>query len=498
MTDTLAVLLSSFQYLLTPTGLGWCMLGTFIGIVVGAIPGLGGGMAMALILPITFSMYYLDGQIFLLGIYVGGVGGSLISAILIGVPGSPAAVMTSVDGYQLCKQGRAADAFATGILASFTGGMVSWVLLLAFSVPLASIARHFQSFDYFLFVMMGLVLIGVAGSGGMIRSLMSGFLGILAAMVGFDSVSAVTRFTFGTSLLASGFDLLAVLIGAFAVQRVVVELGVLSSGKPLVGGTTFRDVLVKMRSAISHWRTMLRASLIGTWIGILPGLGANIGAIVCYSVEKTISRKKENYGRGEPEALAAAESGNNATVGGALVPMIAIGIPGSGQDVILMAALIIHNVQPGPLLVQNNPEVFYGLIAAYFFANVFLLLIMTLSIRLLIKVISAPMFLLAPIVLSICVVGVISVNNRMADTWIMLAFGVIGYLMASTRIPLAPFVIGFVLGPLAEERLRSALMSTRGDLMPLVTSPTSMILIAILLVSLAIPLAKRLRKVGRN
>jgi putative tricarboxylic transport membrane protein len=491
MIETLAVLQAAFQYLLTPTGLGWCIAGTFFGIVVGAIPGLGGGMAMALILPMTFSMHYLDGQIFLLGIYVGGVGGSLISAILIGVPGSPAAVMTSVDGYQLCKQGRAADAFATGIFASFAGGMISWILLLAFSIPLASIAKQFQSFDYFLFVMMGLILIGVAGSGGLIRSLMSGFLGILAAMVGFDSVSAVTRFTFDSKLLASGFDLLAVLIGAFAVQRIVVELSAKSGARTIEGATTLKEVVSKMRGTFAHWRTMIRASLLGTWIGILPGLGANIGAIICYSVEKTFSKKKDNYGRGEPEALAAAESGNNATVGGALVPMIAIGIPGSGQDVILMAALIIHNVQPGPLLVQNNPDVFYGLIAAYFFANIFLLLLMTLSIRLLIKVIAAPMFLLAPLVLSVCVVGVISVNNRIADTWIMLAFGVVGYLMASTRIPLAPFVIGFVLGPLAEERLRSALMSTRGDILPLMASPTSLILIAIVLGSLAYPLARR-------
>jgi putative tricarboxylic transport membrane protein len=481
--------ITSLLYLLTPAGMGWCVLGTTLGLIVGAIPGLGGGMMMALILPLTFSMANLDGQTFLLGIYVGGVGGSLVSAVLIGVPGSPAAVMTAVDGYAMTKKGRAGEALSLGIMASLFGGLVSWVILLSLSIPLAKIAIGFQSFDYFLFVVMGLILIGAAGSSSMIKSLIAGFFGLFAVTVGFDNVSAVTRFTFNVPALASGFDLLPVLIGAFAIQRIIIEAGQgeLNAKTPTA---TIREITSNLYLGFKHWAVLLRSSLLGTWIGILPGLGANIGAIVCYSVAKKTSHNKANYGKGEPEAIAAAESGNNATVGGALVPMIAIGIPGSSQDAILMAALIMHHVEPGPLLITQNPEVFYGLISAYLFANIIMFVALVLAIRLLTKVVSTPMYLMAPVILTICVVGVISANNRIDDVWVMLGFGVVGYLMSLGRYPLAPFVIGFVLGPLAEERLRSSLMSSGGEFLPLLLRPMSLALMSICLSIILFPLIR--------
>ena len=465
-------------HLLLPSSIGWCVLGTVLGVIVGAIPGLGGGMLMVLMLPVTFGMDNVDAQIFLISIYVGGISGALVSAVLLGIPGAPSAVMTTLDGHALCKQGRAAEALSLGIIASFIGGIASWAILVLLSIPLASIASHFRSFDYFAFVMLGLVLIAFTGTGNPAKAILSGFLGIFVATVGFDPVSAANRFTFGIPNLANGFDILPVLIGVFAVRQMLDDIGK-PGQRPEQADASFSAVLRNLLKVFRYPMTLVRSSLIGSGIGILPGIGANIGAVVSYSVAQTFSRDKEKFGKGAEEGVVAAETGNNATVGGALVPMIALGIPGSGQDVILMAALILHQIQPGPLLAVEHPEVFYGVISAYLLANIAMLFIMVLSIRFLAKVIAAPFHMLAPIVLMFCVVGVISANNRLEDAWVMFGFGLLGFAMSYLRFPLAPFVIGFVLGPLAEVRLRSGLMSTNGDVAPLFTSPISGTAIAI-------------------
>lgn len=485
------LIFASFAYLLTPQALMWCFLGTLLGVIFGAIPGLGGGMLMALLLPFTFGMDNVDAQILLIAIYVGGVSGSLISAVLIGVPGSPAAVMTTLDGHAMTKKGQAAKALSLGIVASFLGGLFSWFVLLLLAIPLASIATQFRNFDYFAFVMLGLILVGFTGGDNPIRGVLSGFLGIFFAMVGFDQVSATNRFTFESHTLANGFHILPVLIGVFAVRQM---LGDVASNRTAPSQTqmAIRDLVSYFGSALKYPVALIRSSAIGSVIGILPGIGANIGAIISYTVSRALSRDPDRYGKGSEEAIISAESGNNATVGGALVPMIAIGIPGSGQDVILMAALILHHVEPGPLLVVEHPDIFYGIIVSFLFSNIAMLVVMVLAIRYLAKVISTPLYLLVPIVLTFCVVGVVSVNNRTDDAWVMLAFGFLGLAMSYGRFPLAPFVIGFVLGPLAEMRLRSALMSSDGEIMPLFESPFSVVAIICMVVVVASPLLRRL------
>lgn len=480
--------LSSVAYILTPAALGWSLLGVFLGVAFGAVPGLGGGMLMALMLPATFLMYNLDAQIFLISIYVGGVTGGMISGILLGVPGAPSAIMTTIDGYAMARKGKAARALSLGIMASFFGGAISWLVLILLAVPLATIASKFQNFDYFAFVFFGLVLIAFTSGGSPVRALIAGFFGIFISTIGFDPISASSRFTFDTHFLSSGFGLLPVLLGVFAIRSVLSDLAVKQTTDTPMAHAGLRDILREAVGIVSHWVNLLRSSLIGSWIGLLPGIGANIGAVLSYSVANTLSKKKDEFGHGSEEAIVASEAGNNATVGGALIPMIALGIPGSGQDVLLMAALILHSVEPGPLLAIEHPDIFYGIISSYFVANIFMLLVMLASVPLLARVIRTPPAILAPIVLMFCVTGVIAYHNRLDDIWVMLLFGVVGYGMWLLRYPLAPFVIGFVLGPLAEERLRSALMSTGGEWLPLLNRPIAMTTFAACILVLCIPL----------
>jgi putative tricarboxylic transport membrane protein len=287
-----------------------------------------------------------------------------------------------------------------------------------------------------------------------------------------------------------------VLIGVFAVRQVLDDIR-RTEARPQQAEASFSATMRNLLKVFNYPVNLVRSSLIGSSIGILPGIGANIGAVVSYSVAQAFSRNKEKFGHGAEEGVVASETGNNATVGGALVPMIALGIPGSGQDVILMAALILHQVQPGPLLALEHPDVFYGVISAYLIANIAMLFVMVLSIRFLARIIAAPIYMLAPIVLLFCVVGVISANNRLEDAWVMFGFGLFGFAMSYFRFPLAPFVIGFVLGPLAEVRLRSALMSTDGDFTPLFTRPVSGLAIAACVVLILWPVVRSIWRQAR-
>ena len=486
----MAPLAESLLYMMTPIAILWLLIGVTIGVIAGAIPGLGGGIMMALVLPMTFVMGNIDAQILLIAIYTGGVSGGLISAVLLGVPGTPAQVMTVLDGFQMTRRGRATQALSIGITASFVGGVFSWILLASLSAPLADVASKFQSFDYFSFIFLGLTLIAFAGSESLSRGLISGFFGIFVAMVGFDTVSATNRFTFGIPTLTNGFDILPVIIGAFAVRQILTDVGNPSSNFKKIPETSVIDVIKNLLLAFKYPLNLFRSSLIGSWIGLLPGIGANIGAVISYSVAKSSSKEKHLFGKGSEQGIVASESGNNATVGGALMPMISLGIPGSGQDVLLMAALTLHYVEPGPLLIYEHPDVFYGIISAYLFANIFMLLIMVSLVRYLAKIVNVPRYILSPLVLLFCVVGVVSANNRLTDVWVMLFFGIIGFAMTRFKYPLAPFIIGYVLAPLAEDRLRSALMGSGGDWIPLITRPVAIVCFAISVVLICLPLIK--------
>jgi putative tricarboxylic transport membrane protein len=462
-------------------------LGTTLGITVGAIPGLTGAMLIALTLPLTYSMQASEAMMLLVSMYVGSVSGGLITATLLRMPGTPASVMTTLDGYPLAKSGRPGRALGLGIMASFAGGMISCGFLVTLARPMADLSTKFGPFEFFSLVMMALVLIATVGGRSLSRALLSGLFGILCAMPGVAEATGEVRLTFGFEELNGGLKLLPVLIGLFAVSQVITEI--------LHLGETAERIEVRneklfppLADWLQHGWNMFRSALIGTWIGILPGIGANIGSVAAYSTARSFSKKPELFGHGSEEGIVASESANNATVGGALIPLVAMGIPGSVIDAILLGALVLHGLQPGPLLFKNSPDLVYTIMGTYAVANVVMLLFLLVAAKHLARLVDVPRQLLIPVVLTFCIVGSYALGNRFFDVWVMLLFGLVGFGMERFRIPLAPFVIGFVLGPVAEANLSAGLMSSGGSWLPLISRPLSLTFLLLSLGMIAVPL----------
>ncbi len=456
--------------------------GVAIGIVFGAIPGLNQGVIMVLTLPLTFHMDSYLAQVLLIGMYVGGVSGAMVTGVTLGIPGSPAAIMTTFDGYALAKRGQAARALGLGVSASLIGGLISWLCLALVSEPIARFSlRNFGSFEYAALVFGGLLIIATCSGKNFFLGLTSGLLGMLCALVGLDLVSQVPRFTFGYESFESGFRIEAVLVGIFAIGHLLYDISARALPSRQLSVRTL-EIWRSVTALARHWLNLLRSSLIGVWIGILPGIGANIGSVVSYFVTRNIDRDPESFGTGREEGIVASEAGNNATVGGALIPMISMGIPGSGADVILMAALLFHNIQPGPLLVLEHPDAFYGIIATYLVATLLaFVLLMSLAVSLS-KVVGVPRAILVPLIFILAIAGTYSLNNLFFDVWVMIGFGAVGLLMRITGLPSAPFMIGFVLTPLFEQKFRASMMESNGSLLPYVERPLAL---AILLFSIA-------------
>jgi len=477
-------------HLLTPTGIALVVLGTTMGIFVGAIPGLTGTMLIALTLPLTYGADPQHAMTLLISIYVGAISGGMISATLLRMPGTPASIVTTLDGYPLAKNGEPERALGLGVASSFVGGLISWGFLVLLAKPVAELSTKFGPFEYFSIVMMALVLIASIGGKSMPRSVLAGTLGILASMPGITAATGQARLTFGITELNDGFQLLPVLIGLFAVSQILREFA--KEPKQLQAINLKQSgALLKLADVRPHIGNMLRSSVIGTWIGILPGIGANIGAVTAYAVAKNTSPEPEKFGTGHEAGIVAAESANNATIGGALIPLISMGLPGSVVEAILLGALVIHGLQPGPRLFGDNPEIVYTIMGAMLLANFVMMVVMGKSMRFLARLTVIPKAYLMPLILSFCVVGSYALSSRFFDVWTMFGFALIGVLLEAKRIPLAPFVLGFVLWPMAEENLSAGLMSTNGDMTPVFTRPLSLMF---LIVAAAVLLAPMIRK----
>lgn len=445
------------------------ILGVALGITVGAIPGLTGAMLISLTVPLTFSM---DGQAaltLLVAMYVGSVSGGLVTATLLRMPGTPASVITTLDGYPMTQSGRGGRALSLGIGASFIGGLLSWAALACLAKPIASLSTLLGPFDYFSLVLMALVLVAGVSGKSLTLGILSCCLGILCALPGTAPATGELRLTFGMSAFDDGFKPLTVLIGLFALSRL------LAPADELVQTTRISDsMLIKWRTWKAQGLNLLRSGVIGTGVGILPGIGANIGSLIAYSTARGSSQTPEKFGKGCDEGIVASESANNATVGGALVPLIALGIPGSVIDAILLGAFVIHGLQPGPMLFANDPQIVSTIISTYLWANVAMLGIMLLSARWIARLASVRHHYLVPVVAAFCVLGSFGLANRFFDVWVMIGFGLVGFLFERWRVPLAPFVIGFILAPLGEESMITGLMSSGGSWWPLVTRPGSL------------------------
>ncbi len=446
------------------------MIGTVAGVLVGAIPGLTGAMLIALTLPLTFSLEATEAMALLVSMYVGSVSGGFITATLLRMPGTPASIMTTLDGYPMAQRGEADKAIGLGAAASLWGGLISWLFLFLLARPIAVWSTRFGPFEFVGLVLLALVLIAGVGGKSLLRGLFAAGLGILLTFPGVSPTTGEPRWTFGSPELSDGFKLLPVLIGLFAVNQMI---GSLLNNQTITerNEATRSGMLSVWRDWRRHLFNLLRSSGLGTWVGVLPGVGANIGSVVAYSAARSASKEPELFGTGSEEAIVASEAANNATVGGALIPLISMGIPGSVIDTILLGALIIHGLQPGPLLFEQNPGPVYVIIATMFVANWIMFFFVWLSIGWITKVANMPRAILLPAIMVFCVIGSYALANRMFDVWVMLSFGIVGFLLERNRIPLAPFVIGFVLAPIGEEHLGTGLMQTGGSIMPLFTRP---------------------------
>jgi putative tricarboxylic transport membrane protein len=483
----------ALQHLCEPLPFLLMAIGVALGIIVGAVPGLTGAMLIALTLPLTYSMSNpADAMILLVSMYVGSISGGLISATLLRMPGTPASVMTTLDGYPMATSGQPGRALGLGITASFVGGIISWLFLFLLSEPIADWSTYLGPFDFFSLTFMALMLIATVSGGSLSKGILAGLLGILARLPGVNPATGDVRLTFGFTELNAGFHLLPVLIGLFAVSQLVHET--------LTIDQRLETMQFDRRGIFLRWQdwkrqafNLIRSSLIGTWVGILPGVGANIGSVLAYSSARAMSKKPDEFGKGSEEGIVASEAANNATVGGALIPLISLGIPGSVIDAILLGALVIHGLQPGPLLFRDNPEIVYTIIATTLVANCFMVVFMVLSVAILARLMNVSRAVLVPVVMVFCVVGSFALQNRMFDVWVMLAFGAIGFAMESVKVPLAPFVIGFILAPIAEENLGTGLQASGGSYLPLVNSPFSLAFCLVAAALLIWPILRRWR-----
>jgi len=466
-------LIQGFLHLFTAGPFALLMIGTLLGIVVGALPGLTGGALLALSLPFTYRMSSVDGVILMTSMYVGGISGGLITATLMRIPGEPASVVTTLDGFPMARGGRPGRALGLGISASLIGGALSWVALVTLSPMMARLALVFGPFENFSLVLMALVLIAALSQGSIIKGLLSGMFGMLVSFPGIDESSGQKRLTFGFENLEAGFSSLAVILGIFAISQVLADAMHARQRFERLD-PSIKGIFLSLTDYVKQAWNIIRSAVIGVLIGILPGVGASISSIVAYSTAKNMSKTPEKFGTGFEDGIVASETANNANTGGALIPMITLGIPGSPAASILLAGLLMHNVQPGPTLFTNSPEVVNALMATHLAAHVVMFVMMVAGCMLIARLMYVQRAYVLPVILVLCVIGGLAENGRIFDVWTMIGFGIVGFGLEMVGAPIGPFVIGLILAPLAEGQLRAGLMASNGSLSPLFERPITL------------------------
>lgn len=434
--------------------------GMLTGVVVGAIPGLTGTMAVALALPLTFYLDPVTGILLLIGIYKGAFYGGSISAILIKTPGTPAASCTVLDGYPLTEQGKGGKALKMALYASCTADFVSNLALIFCARVIAGFALRFGPPEFFTLVAFSLTIIAGVSGDSLLRGLVSGCLGLLAATVGLDLVYGTNRFTFGSPDLAGGLSFIPVLIGLFALPEVIAA-GARSRGENAAAAAADSSSL-SLAEYVANFKTILRGSLIGVLMGAIPGIGGAPAAFLAYSEAKRTSKHPERFGRGSIEGVAAAESGNSGCCGSTMIPLLALGVPGDVITAIILGAFMIHNLTPGPLLFEQNASLVYAIFMGMVLSSIFMLIAGQLCIRLFSRITKVPRALLLPSILVLCVYGAFAVNSSLFDVLVMLCTGVLGYVMLRLRLPAPPFLIAFILGPMFEDNLRRSMLLSGG------------------------------------
>jgi len=466
--DNLAL---GFSIALSPWTLALAVGGAFVGTIIGALPGLGPANGVAILIPLAFT-FGLDATaalVLLTSVYYGAMYGGRISSILLNIPGDEPAMMTTLDGYPMAKQGRAGDALVISGVASFVGAFLATVGLMLLSPVLARVAYLFGPAEYFALYLLAFCTLGGLASKNQAKAALASCLGLAFAVVGMDHTTGMPRFTFGNLHLMDGVDFLVAIVGLFAIAEVFFFIE--SHGKDSAIGVKLGKVTIPFRDILDSGWTMLRSTVIGFIAGILPGAGASLGSFLAYIAEKGISRDKDSFGKGNPRGVAAPEAGNNAAAGGALVPMLTLGVPGSGTTAVLLALLMTLNITPGPMLFAERPDVVWGLIASLFIANFVLLIMNVPLVKVFVKILSVPSWILLPGVTMVSFVGIYSLSGSYFDLVMMVGFGVLGYFLRKLDIPTVPVILGILLGSSMEENLRRAMVISDGDWTFLFSTP---------------------------
>lgn len=466
------------------------VIGTLAGILVGALPGLSATMGIAVLIPLTFGLDPLVALGMMAGIYNGAMYGGAIPAVLLRIPGTPAAIATTFDGYVMSQQGRSGFALKVAVFSSAFGGIMSAIALMTLAPPLSKITLAFGPAEYFWVAVFGLASISVLLGRDPVKGLIAACFGLVLSTVGIDQVTGHERFTFDTLELSSGFHIVVLLVGLYALPPVfimaeeAIKKGISAAELKFGGAGSYLDIL-------RYWKTLIRSSIIGIIVGILPGAGGNIAAFLSYNEAKRASRDPDSFGQGNPEGVAAAECGNNADNAAAMIPALTLGVPGSSVSAVILGGLLVHGLQPGPALFRENADVVYGFMIQMLVTSILLIPFGgLLATRLFSQVLRLPRVMLAPLIIGLTVVGVYCINNSIFDLYMMLCFGLVGYCMEKLKFPLAPAVLGLILGGMAETNLRLTMLISGDDWRALVQNTISQIIIALIVVVLLYPVIR--------
>jgi putative tricarboxylic transport membrane protein len=491
--DVFNNILMGFSTILNPVNLLYCFIGVLIGTLIGVLPGIGPTGAIAILLPSTFHATPVSAIIMLAGIYYGAQYGGSTTSILINIPGEASSVVTCLDGYQMAKQGRAGPALGIAAFGSFIGGTLSIVGLTIAAPPLAQLAFEFGPPEYFSILCVGLTLLIYLASGSIPKALIMAVFGIIAGCVGLDQVAGIPRFTFGITGFLDGIGIVPVVMGLFGISEIMVNIEREASVR-YIYDKKIKGLLPTVRDWMDSKFAIIRGTLIGFFLGILPGGGALISSFVSYAIEKKFSKHPEKFGKGAIEGVAGPETANNAASGGAFIPLLTLGIPSNVVMAVLIGALMIHGVAPGPLLIQRNPDIFWGVICSMYIGNIMLLILNLPLIGIWVKVLKIPYKTLFPLIVLFCLVGAYSVNWSILDIYIMIVSGVFGYLMRKLGYEPAPLILAFILGPMIETSLRQSLLMSQGNLSIFLNRPFSLISLILVFFLLITPLFPWFRK----
>ena len=481
--ELIANLILGFSTAATPVNLLYCLIGVFLGTAIGVLPGLGPTATIAMLLPLTFTLQPISALIMLAGIYYGSQYGGSTTSILVNLPGEAASVVTTLDGYQMAKQGRAGPALTASAVGSFFAGTVATLLLALFAPPLADAALKFGPADYFSLMVLGLVASIVLAQGSLLHAFAMVLLGLLLGLIGTDVTSGTMRFTFDIPELADGIGFVTVAMGMFGLSEIIRNLETESERTVVIAKIT------SLMPTREDWKRMItpivRGTIVGSVMGILPGSGSILGAFAAYSIEKKISPNRAQFGKGAIEGVAAPESANNAGAQTSFIPMLTLGIPSNPVMALMVGAMIIQGIQPGPSVITEQPQLFWGIIASMWIGNFMLVLLNLPLVGMWVKMITIPYQLLYPAILVFCGIGVFSLNNSTMDIYLMAIFGALGYVFVKLGCEPAPMLLAFILGPMMEEYLRRAMLLSRGNPWVFVQRPISATLLLLAVLAMA-------------